>query len=149
MTTADVTKQASEKVQAFFSGASEKAQAAFGKSSKIGEEFTSIAKDNAEAFVESGKLAAKGIETLAQDAAEYGKRSFEHATTAFKTLSSAKTPAELFQLQGEFARASFDSAIAEASKFSETWLKVTGEIFQPISNRYAVTVEKIRSTTSI
>lgn len=141
----ETTKQAAEKVQSFFADANEKAKSAFEKSSKLGEEFAALAKGNVEALVESGKVAAKGAEALTQEAADYGKKSFEHASSTFKSMAAVKTPTELFQLQSEYAKSSFDSAVAEASKLSEAWMKLAGDMFQPLSNRYAVAAEKIKS----
>ena len=37
----------------------------------------------------------------------------------------------------------------EASKLSEAWMKLAGEVFQPISNRYALAAEKIKTTVSL
>ena len=140
-------KPTAEKVQAIFGDINERAKAALEKSAKFGEEMTEFTKGNVEAFVASGKVAAKGAETLTQEAAEYGKKSFESAAAAFKSFAAVKSPTELFQLQGEYAKTSFDSAMAEASKLSEAWVKLAGDIFQPISSRYAVAAEKIKSAS--
>ena len=136
---------ATEKVKAMFGGLNDRAKTAMEKSTKMGEEITELTKGNVEALVASGKVAAKGAETMAQDAAEYSKKSFETMTSMFKSMASVKSPTELFQLQSEFAKSSFDSAVAEASKLSEAWVKLAGEIVQPISNRYAVASEKLKS----
>jgi hypothetical protein len=37
--------------------------------------------------------------------------------------------------------------VAEASRVSESLLKVAGDVAQPISNRYALAAEKIKSAT--
>ena len=101
-------------------------------------------KGNIEALVESGKIAAKGFEKLGQDAADYTRRSFEHTTAAFKGMAAVKSPTELMKLQSEFVRASFDMFVAEASRSTETSLKLAGEIAQPLSNRFAVAAEKAK-----
>ena len=121
------------------------AKAAFEKSAKAGEELTEFTKGNMEAFAASAKTAAKGVESLGQEMAEYGKKSFETATATIKSLATVKTPTELFQIQSDYAKSSFDSAVAEASKLSEAWLKLAGDIFQPISSRYALAAEKVKS----
>ncbi|AHE57311.1 hypothetical protein NX02_28660 [Sphingomonas sanxanigenens DSM 19645 = NX02] len=135
-----------ETTQKLFGDMKERASAAYAKSSKLAEEGVEYHKANLEALVESTKLAAKNAETLGQDAAEYGRKSFESATAALKGFASAKTPTELFKLQSDYAKSSFDAFVAEASKASETWLKVTNEVFQPISSRISVTVEKMKTS---
>jgi phasin family protein len=111
----------------------------------VGEEMTEFTKGNFEAVVASAKTAAKGAETLGQEIAEYGKKSFETASATAKSMTMAKTPTELFQLQSEFAKSSFDSAVAEMSKLSEAWLKLAGDVIQPLSSRYALAAEKFKT----
>lgn len=144
----EVTKPAvAERFQAMFGEANGRTKAAIEKSAKLAEELTELTKGNVEALVASGRVAAKGAEALTQEAAQYGKKSFETATTALRGFAAAKSPVELIQLQNEFAKTSFDSAIAEASKLSETWVKLAGDVFQPLSSRFAVAAEKIKSAT--
>jgi phasin family protein len=139
--------EAAEKAQAMFAEFTNRFKTAFEKSTKYGEEFADFAKGNVEAVIASSKVAAQAGETLGQEAAEYGRKHFEAATQAFKSFASVKSPTELFQLQSEFAKTAFDNAVAEASRVSESLLKVAGDIAQPISNRYALAAEKIKSAT--
>ena len=137
---------AAEKTQAMFGDASSRVKTAMEKSSRMGEEMVDFAKGNVEAMVASARVAAKAGETIGQEAADYGRRHFESATAAFKSFATVKSPTELFQLQSEYAKASFDSAVAEASKLSESMMKLAGDIAQPLSNRYAMAAEKFKST---
>ena len=133
------------KTQAMFGEAQQRTQAAMEKSSKLFEDMVAFNKDNLEAVVESSKIAAKGAQTLGQGAADYAKRSFETATQTLQTLSSVKSPTEFMKLQSDFARSSFDSMVAETSRSTETIMKLAGEIAQPISNRFAVAAEKMKT----
>ena len=136
---------AAEKVQAMFGGLNDRAKTAMEKGTKLSEELTELTKGNVEAIVASSKLAAKGAEAMTQEAAEYSKKNFESATALFKSFAAVKSPTELFQLQSDYAKSSFDSVVAEASKLSEAWVKLAGEVVQPISNRYAVAAEKLKA----
>ena len=133
------------KAQAFFADFNDRTKAAVEKSTKLVEEANDFAKGNVEAIVESSRIAAKGFETLGQDAAEYGRKSFESATAALKTFATVKSPTELFKLQSDFFRTSFDSYVAEASKNTEALLKLAGDAAQPLSNRVAVAAEKVKT----
>jgi phasin family protein len=147
MATASSTAAATDKLQALFGDFNERAKTAYEKSVKLGEEFSELTKGNVEAIVASARVAAKGAEALSQEAADYGKKSFEQATGAFKSFAGVKSPTELFQLQSDFAKSSFDSAVSEASKLSEAWVKLAGDVFQPLSNRYAVAAEKLKAAS--
>ncbi|MCX8476521.1 MAG: phasin family protein [Sphingomonas sp.] len=133
------------KAQALFADWNDRTKAAVEKSTKLVEEANEFAKGNLEAVVESSRIAAKGFETLGQDAAEYGRKSFESATAALKTLATVKSPTEFFKLQSDFVRGAFDSYVAEASKNTEAVLKLAGDAAQPLSNRFAVAAEKVKT----
>lgn len=139
------TSEATSQAQAVFADFNERAKAAVEKSQKLAEEFADFQKGNVEALVASAKVAAKGIETLGQDAAELGRKNFETAQAAFKSFAAVKSPTELFKLQSDYAKSSFDTFVAEASKNTEAALKLAGDIFQPLSNRFAVAAEKLKT----
>lgn len=124
----------------------DRTKAAVEKSTKLVEEANEFAKGNVEALVESGRIAAKGLESFGQGAADYSRKSFESATATFKTLASVKSPADFFKLQSDFVRGAFDSYVAEASKNTEAMIKLASDAAQPISNRFAVAVEKAKAT---
>ena len=134
-----------EGIQAMFTDMQSRAKASVEKNSKLVEEISAFAKGNVEAVMTSGRIAAKGAETLGQEAVEYGKKSFEDAAAAFKGMVAAKSPTELFKLQSDYARASFDAAVTEGSKLSEAWLKLFGDIAQPLSSRVALAADKIKT----
>ncbi len=137
-------KNAAEKAQTLFAEANERAKAAVEKGTKLFEEANEFSKGNIEAIVESGKIAAKGLESFGQEAAEYSRKQFEGATAALKGMASAKSPTDFFKLHSDFVRSSFDSIVAQTSKNTEAMLKLAGEVAQPISNRVAVAAEKVK-----
>jgi phasin family protein len=147
MATVASPTETTEKAQALLGDFSERFKTAFERSTRLSEDMVDFAKGNVEAVIASARVAAKAGETLGQEAAEYGKKNFETATAAFKSFATVKSPTELFQLQSEFMKAQFDSAVAEASKVSETMLKLAGDIAQPLSNRYALAAEKLKQNT--
>jgi phasin family protein len=143
------TSKITDRVQAAFGDVNARAKDAIERNSRVAEEMTDLTKGNVEALVASSKLVAKGVESLGQEVAEYGRKSFEDASAAFKTFAEVKTPTDFFRLQSEFARAQFDSFVAESSKLSETVLKLAGEAAEPITSRYSVAAEKVKAVTAI
>ncbi len=128
-----------------FTDVSERAKAMFSKSQTTVADMGEFGKGNVEAMVEAGKIAAKGMETLGQDAADYTRRSFEGMTAALKNMASVKSPTEFFQLQSEYVRSAFDQAVAQSSKTTEAMIKLSSDAAQPLSNRFAVAVEKVKT----
>jgi len=131
-----------------FGDVNARAKDAMAKGSKAIEELVEFSKGNVEAIVASGRVAAKGAEEIAKYSAEYGRATVEKANATAKQFASVKSPAEFFQLQGEVAKQTLDALVAEGSKFTENYLKLMGEISQPISNRVAVAAEKVKTTVS-
>lgn len=143
--TRNFTADTQNRAEAMFTDVNARAKAALEKSTKLFEELNDFNKGNVEALVESSKVAAKAAETLGQQAADTARKNFETATAALKSFASAKSPTEFFQLQSDYARRAFDSMISDASRNSETMLKLAGDVFQPISNRFAVAAEKLKT----
>jgi len=138
-------EEAKTRIQGAMSDMNEKTRTAMEKSARAFEELGELTKGNLEAIVESSKIAAKGVETMSQDAAEFGRKSFEKTSATMKSLAAVKTPVEFFQLQSELLSTTLDAFAAEASKNSEMMLKLVGEIGQPISSRVSLVTEKMKS----
>ena len=136
---------AADQFKAVFGDANERAKAAMEKSAKVAEEFADLTRGNMEAFVASSKAAAKGVETLSQEAADYGRRSFEEASAALKGFSEVRSATDFFKLQSDYARSAFDALVAENAKLSETVIKVAGEVAEPITSRYSVAAERVKN----
>ena len=136
---------AAEQMKTVVSEANDRARTAMEKSAKIIEELAELGRGNVEALVASSKVAAKGVETLSQDAANYSRARFEEATAAFKSFTDVKSATDFFKLQGDFARSAFDSAVAESARVSENVLKLAGDVAEPLTSRYAVAAERVKT----
>jgi phasin family protein len=141
-------EQTSERTQAMFGDMNVRAKDAMAKGTKAIEELVEFSKGNMEALVASGKVAATGAQDIAKYTADYGRKSIEEATATAKKFAGVKSPTEFFQLQSEVAKSSLDAMVAEGSKFTESYLKLLGEIAQPIQNRVSVAVEKVKTTVA-
>ena len=131
--------------QGMFADAGESGQQFAERGQKVAEELADLARANVEAIVEAGRVASEGARAISQDAVSTSREGFEKAADAIRSLAEAKSPTEYLQLQGEFARASFDRMVAEGSKMTETMVKLAGEAFQPISNRATANAERFNT----
>lgn len=131
--------------QSIFAEANERGQELVKKSQKVAEELADLARANVEAIVEAGRVASEGARSIGQDVVAKQRDSVEQAADAIRSLAEAKSPTEYLQLQGEFARASFDRAVAESSKLTESLVKLAGEAFQPLSNRATANAERFNT----
>lgn len=142
---AETAQIAADQIKTVIGDVNARAKTAMEKNAKIAEEFAEITRGNVEALVASTKVAAKGVETMSQGAAEYGRKSFEDASAAFKSFSDVKSATDFFRLQGDFARSAFDAAVAESARVSETVLKLAGDVAEPLTSRYTVAAERVKT----
>jgi phasin family protein len=131
--------------QTILTEANDRGQELVKRSQKVAEELADLARANVEAVVEAGRVATEGARTIGQDVVAKQRDGFEQAADAIRSLAEAKSPTEYLQLQGDFARASFDRAVAETSKLTESLVKLAGEAFQPLSNRASANAERFNT----
>jgi len=131
--------------QTIFADANERSQELVKKSQKVAEELADLARANVEAVVEAGRVATEGARSIGQDVVAKQRDGFEQTADAIRSLAEAKSPTEYLQLQGDFARASFDRAVAESSRLTESLVKLAGEAFQPLSNRASANAERFNT----
>lgn len=124
--------------------AQERAKVAYDKGAVLAADMGEFSKGNLEAVVESGKILASGVQTIAKTQFEDAKAAVEVLTADVKEMTSVKSPTEFVQLQGKYASRNFDAAVAQLSKTTEAWVKLANDSFAPISSRAAVAMEKVR-----
>lgn len=137
-------EQAKANAEAFSADFGARAQEAMAKTNKLAEEAAAFHKSNAEAVMESGKIAVKNFETLREESISFARKSFEDGSNAIKSLTSVTSPAEFFKLYAENSKKAFDAAAAQASKNSELLVKMTNDSFAPISNRMSVISSQLK-----
>jgi phasin family protein len=139
-TAADYTAQVKEGL----ASAQERAKAAYDKGTELAAEMGEFSKGNLEAVVESGKILAAGVQTIAKTQFEDAKSAVEVLTADVKEMAAVKSPTDFVQLQGKLASRNFDAAVAQVSKTTEAWVKLANDTFAPLSSRAAVAMEKVR-----
>jgi phasin family protein len=143
--TTQAGRVAADRFQSAFGDINERAKTGMEKSAKVMEEMTELTRGNVEAMVASSKVAARGVETLTQEVADFSRRSFEGASTALKSFTEVKSATDFFRLQSDFARAQFDAMVSESSKLSEQVIKLAGDVAQPLTSRYTVAAERVKT----
>jgi phasin family protein len=126
-----------------FTEAAERGEEAAKRSRKAAEELADIYRGNVDAFVQAGRIATAGAQSIGQDIAAKSRDSLELTANRVRSLAEAKSATELLQLQSEFARSAFDRFVEDSSALTESFVKLGGEAFQPISNRASANVEKL------
>jgi hypothetical protein len=96
----------------------------FEDASKFGKEFVDTSLKSFASF-------AKGIQAISVEAADYAKKSFEQGSVAFENLISAKSLEKAIEIQTDYAKQSYESFIAEATKMGELYADVAKDAYKP------------------
>ncbi|MEP2235765.1 MAG: phasin family protein [Alteripontixanthobacter sp.] len=136
---ADLTSSVKEAAQ----DAQARLKSVYATGSEVASEAVEFTKGNVEAFVESGKILAAGVQDMGRDAVENSKTVVETVTADAKAFAAVRSPTDLFKLQGEIARRNFDTMVSMSSKNTEKMVKLANDSFAPISNRISVAAEKV------
>jgi phasin family protein len=95
------------------------------------EEFQSFGKDGFEAYVASSNALTKGFQAIAQEAADFSRKSFEKSTSAFEKLSASKSLDKALEVQQSLAKEGYESMVAQMTKLNEMYIATAKEAFKP------------------
>lgn len=132
-------KASTEAVEKAFSVSKER----FDAVAKTVDDAAKLGKNQVEAFVSAGNVAAKGFESINAEVMAFTKNQIEDQISATKAMMGAKTLQELIELQNDFAKSAFEAYTAHTTKLSEVATKVAQETFAPINAQVQATVEKM------
>lgn len=117
----------------------------FEKAVKTYDQLMSFGKDNAEAVLKSANAAGKSVETINSEVFAFTRKFFEDGVAATKSVLSAKTVEEAFQLQGEYGKAMFQTQVDEAAKIGELALSAARDTAEPFQARWNAVAEFVRA----
>lgn len=101
------------------------------------EDVQAFNKDSIEAFSASSAALTKGYQAVAQEVADYSKKSFEKGTAVWQSAVAAKSFEKAVELQQTFAKESFDAAVAEFTKLGEMVASAAKGAYKPYEATFA------------
>lgn len=100
----------------------------FRRGTELAKPMVDLSSRNMEAFAVSAKVAGRAVESLTQEVTEYGRKTFDNAFAMMRSFAEVRSPTDLLRVQGEFAKAAFDNAIAFSNNVSDRLTKTAGEV---------------------
>lgn len=79
----------------------------------------------------------KSLQTIAAEATDYSKKSFENGAAFLEKLRGANSFENAIQIQSDYAKASCEAFIAQATKIGELYSDFSKEAFKPIESAIA------------
>ena len=104
------------------------------------EDMNKTGKDMMDNGMKAASTVAKGMQTVAGEAAEYSKKSYEHGTKAVEQMMAVKSLDKAFEVQADYAKSAYEAFVAQASKMTEMMTAVAKDAYKPFET--AVTKTK-------
>jgi phasin family protein len=73
----------------------------------------------------------KNAQAIANEVADYSKKSFEDSVAAFGKLIGAKSLEKAMEVQTEYLRSSYEELVAETAKIGELYADFAREAYKP------------------
>jgi hypothetical protein len=101
------------------------------------EDFQTYGKEQFDAAVQSANAYSKGVQAIALEISDYSKKSFEDSGAYFEKLAGVKSFEKAFEIQSEFAKSSYESFVAEATKLGEMYTGLAKEAYKPFEGYFS------------
>ena len=96
------------------------------------EDLQAFSKDQLESASATATALTKGVQQIAAEATEFSKKSLETQTAFVEKLFGAKTLDSAIQIQQDYAKSSYETLVAQATKFGELYTSLAKEAFKPV-----------------
>ncbi|MCM2292219.1 phasin family protein [Allorhizobium sp. BGMRC 0089] len=95
------------------------------------EEANKKGKEAMDAMVKNYAEAAKGFQSIAAEASDYSKKSFQDMVSHMEALTGARSFEAVMELQTKYAKTSYESFVSEATKMSEMYADLAKSVYKP------------------
>lgn len=100
------------------------------------DEFQAFGKDGFEAYVASATALTKGFQAIAQEAADYSRRSFEKGTAIVEQVSQSKSFDKALEVQQGYAKEAYQNFVSQITKFGEMYVATAQEAYKPFQESF-------------
>ncbi len=95
------------------------------------EEIQAFGKEGLEAYVTSATAATKGMQSIATEAVDFSRKSFEQNAAVFEKVLAAKSIDKAMEVQQGYAKDAFETFVSQFNKFGEIYANAAKEAYKP------------------
>ena len=95
------------------------------------ETIQKASKENVDAALKAFGATSKGVQSIAVEATDYAKKSFEASTATLEKLAGVKTFDTAREIQADYLKASFEGAVAQLTKMGELYTALAKDAYKP------------------
>ena len=96
-----------------------------------------LSKDNMDAAMKAFGSLSSGAQSIAVEAADYAKKSFEQGTATLEKLVGAKTLDKAIEIQTDYMKTAYEGFVAQSTKLGELYTNLAKEAFKPVEGLIA------------
>jgi hypothetical protein len=96
------------------------------------EAFQKYGKEQLEVLTSSSSLVTKSLQTIADESAEYSKKSFENGSAFLEKLLGSKSIDGAIKVQLEYAKSFYDDHVAYVTRLTDLYSKLAKDAFAPV-----------------
>ncbi len=101
------------------------------------EDVQNFGKEGFEAWVASATAMTKGVQAVAQEVAEFSRKSLELSTQTFEKAATARSVERVVEVQQGYAKEAYEAALAQANKLGELYVATAKDTFKPFEASFA------------
>lgn len=75
---------------------------------------------------------AKGYQSIADEATDFSRRSYEDMTSFMEQLATVRSLGEAYQLQTRYLTSAYEAVLAEANKMNGLYADLTRSAYKPL-----------------
>lgn len=95
------------------------------------EEVNKTGKEAVDTMLKSYSAMANGMQTIAAEAADYSRKSFESGASTMEKLTGAKSIEKVFEIQSDYARSSYEDFVHQATRMGEIYADLARDVYRP------------------
>lgn len=106
------------------------------------DQIQKFGQDNMDAVIKTFGAVSKNAQTIAVEAADYAKKSFETGTSTFEKLIGAKSLDKAIEIQSDYVKTAYEGFVAQSTKMGELYANIAKEAFKPYEGIVAKAARK-------
>jgi phasin family protein len=95
------------------------------------DQFQKFGHENLDAVVKAAGAVSKGVQTIAVEAADYARKSFEQSAATVEKLVGARTLDKAVEIQTTYLKDAYEGFVAQSTKIGELYTSLAKDAFKP------------------
>lgn len=101
------------------------------------EDSTKLGKEFMDSGLKSFAAVSKNLQTIATEAGEYSRKSWESGSATLEKLFSAKSLDKAIEIQTDYARQAYEGFVSQATKMGDIYAEMAKDAYKPFENAVA------------